>query len=417
MTKKHVHRRGAKWLPANSDVHAAWLSTLIREVRDSSRPLHAVIESFREFIEEDAEAYMLFNDMFAQARTRPNSVKAPSSKVRDYGMMLNLFNALLTRAPTFDRSGVVGSPFTAVIDAAMGTPAGFTAFLHARVNEHLRAILNEWGRFLRTADSCSVLNDDPEHGWFGESAMAEMPGFAREFVCDPGKPHMGFTSWDDFFTRKFREGVRPIAEPHNDRVIINPCEAAPYRVARDVKERDRFWIKGQRYSLHHMLAGDTFTPQFVGGTIYQAYLSALSYHRWHSPVSGRIMKAYLQPGTYFSETLAEASDPAGPTDSQGYITEVATRALIFIEADDPSIGLLCFMPVGMGEVSTCEITVYEGQHVSKGDELGMFHFGGSTVCLLFRPEAKVRFNLHGEKPGLDASNIPVRSALASVRAT
>jgi phosphatidylserine decarboxylase len=27
---------------------------------------------------------------------------------------------------------------------------------------------------------------------------------------------------------------------------------------------------------------------FQGGTVYQAFLSALSYHRWHSPVNGVI---------------------------------------------------------------------------------------------------------------------------------
>ena len=49
-----------------------------------------------------------------------------------------------------------------------------------------------------------------------------------------------------------------------------------------------------------MMADDPLAPQFVGGTIYQAFLDALSYHRWHSPVSGTVVKAYVQPGTYYS---------------------------------------------------------------------------------------------------------------------
>lgn len=65
-------------------------------------------------------------------------------------------------------------------------------------------------------------------------------------------------------------------------------------------------------------------------------------------------------------------------------------------------------------MSTCEITAYEGQHVTKGDELGMFHFGGSTHCLLFRPGVNLVFDLHGQKPGLKSSNIPVRSQIAVV---
>ena len=115
-----------------------------------------------------------------------------------------------------------------------------------------------------------------------------------------------------------------------------------------------------------------------------------------------------------AEALSEGFDPAGPNESQGYITQVATRALVFIEADNPDIGLMCVMFVGMAEVSSNEITVYEGQHVNKGDQLGMFHFGGSTHTLIFRPEVKLKFDLHGQKPGLHSENIPVRARIATV---
>ena len=49
------------------------------------------------------------------------------------------------------------------------------------------------------------------------------------------------------------------------------------------------------------------------------------------------------------------------------------------------------------------------------DRLGMFHFGGSTHVLLFRPETKVEFNLHDQEPGLGSSNIKVREEIARVK--
>ena len=88
--------------------------------------------------------------------------------------------------------------------------------------------------------------------------------------------------------------------------------------------------------------------------------------------------------------------------------------MIFIEADNPAIGLMCVLPVGMAEVSTCEITVCEGQHVKKGSQLGMFNLGGSTHCLLFRPDVNLEFDLHSQKAGLKSSNIPVNSQIAKV---
>ena len=420
MAHPHTYRVG-KWLPEDRTFLEDWLDNLIELAALRKTPLLPIIQKFKALIENDAEIFMLFHQMFSQVPHKPpyNSDPTGAPQVRDYKLMLELFNVIMTHAPEYNRTGLVGFPINAILDWPMGTNAGFTAFLNDKVNAQFRAMLGEWARFLKSADSAGVLNTDPRRGWFGVDALEDMKkaggaAFDALFVCAPLEEHHGFTSWDDFFTRQFRPGMRPIASPGDDSVIVNACESAPYRLAHDVAAQTRFWIKAQPYSLHHMLANDPLAPQFVGGTVYQAFLSALSYHRWHSPVSGRIVKAYVQPGTYYSETPAEGYDSSGPNESQGYITEVATRAMIFIEADNPKIGLMCVMPVGMAEVSTCDITVYEGQHVNKGDQLGMFHFGGSTHCLFFRPGVKLTFDLHGQTPGLDSSNIPINSRIATV---
>lgn len=224
----------------------------------------------------------------------------------------------------------------------------------------------------------------------------------------------------DFFTRELQDGYRPVAAPEDDRIIANACESKPFAVQRNCNLRDKFWIKGQPYSIMDMLAHDPLSKQFDGATVYQAFLSALSYHRWHSPVSGTIKKAFLVDGTYFSEPNWEGfGDPsahheierAGITTAQGYISSLAARAVIFIEADNPDIGLMAFIGIGMDEVSTCDITVKEGQHVRKGDETGMFHFGGSSHCLIFRKGV----NVQGfPQPGQD-HNVPVRSEVAVVQ--
>lgn len=151
------------------------------------------------------------------------------------------------------------------------------------------------------------------------------------------------------------------------------------------------------------------------------FLSALSYHRWNSPVSGTVKKAYMLNGSYYLGNRyqgfcnPEGADDSAPNNSQPFLTAVATRAVIFIESDNPKIGLMCFIAVGMAEVSSCDITVLEGQHINKGDELGMFHFGGSTHCLIFRPEVELEFDFHNTTPGLDATNIPVCSRIATVK--
>ena len=107
---------------------------------------------------------------------------------------------------------------------------------------------------------------------------------------------------------------------------------------------------------------DSLTTQFIGGTVYQAFLSALRYHRWNSTVSGMVKKAFDVNGSYYLENRKqgfinhEGGDPSGLNDSQPFLTAVATRAVIFIEANNPCIGLVCFIAIDMAEVSSCEIT-------------------------------------------------------------
>lgn len=76
---------------------------------------------------------------------------------------------------------------------------------------------------------------------------------------------------------------------------------------------------------------------------------------------------------------------------------------------------MCFIAVGMAEVSTCEITVFDGQHVEKGQQIGMFHFGGSSHCLVFRKDVNLTFDLHGQTPGLHSDNIHVKAKIATVQ--
>jgi len=385
-------------------------------------------------VEKDARLYLLFNSMFDQVpnKTPYNENPAGERQIRDFDHMLTIINHILTTPPFWNDKehsvGIVGTPFQGIFDWPMGTPSGFAVFQDPQVNRILKEILNQWGQFLKSPESAKVLRAAPD-GWFGPEGKKDLTqaanaatetshSFEDMFYCDPKAETHGFTSWDNFFTRQFREGMRPVASPERDDIIANCCESKPYKVAYDVKARDKYWIKGQPYSVLDMLAHDEYAPQFVGGTIYQAFLSALSYHRWHSPVTGTIVKTYVQDGTYFSEppyTGFEDSphmDTAGENTGQEYLTALATRAMIFIKADNPKIGLLCVLAVGMVEVSTCDVTVQEGQHVKKGDQRkqSQFHFGGSTHCVLFRKGVKLQgFPLPGRP-----TNVPVRSQLAEV---
>ncbi|RPD59262.1 phosphatidylserine decarboxylase-like protein [Lentinus tigrinus ALCF2SS1-7] len=391
-----VHYRVGGWLPKDHRVVDKWLAKRIVKVDEHAKrvfeePLSPVLEKFKKFIEDDPIVYMGFHQMFEQVPLKPPYCYDPTGKpqVRDYRVMLRLFDNVLKTAPEYEDNDFVGFPINAILDWPMGTPAGFAMFTRKDVNGHFKDMFDVWTQFLTSSDSCYVLNTT-DNGWFGPAASEAIPNFVETYVCDPDKPHYGFTSWDDFFTRRFREGMRPVHLP-GDEWITSACESTVYCRAFGVKERDHFWLKGQPYSLADMFNHDDMYTQFVGGTVYQAFLSATKYHRWHSPVNGIVQRVVMVPGTYYAESPAMGFDPVAQNASQTFITTTAARSLIYIQADNPAIGLMCFVAVGMAEVSTCEVGVKEGDAVRKGEEIGMFHFGGSTHCLVFRPETKITF--------------------------
>jgi len=305
-------------------------------------------------------------------------------------------------------------PLGAILDWTMGTSAGFAVYRDPRVNDMIKNILTRWSEFLSSRASLYVLNDSPT-GWKSEAAQQAVG--IEQYQYDPQDEHWGFTSWNDFFTRQFKDDARPVHSSDDDDVIVAACESTPYAISTNVQLQDSFWIKQQPYSLRDMLAGDYASAAFMGGTVYQAFLSATNYHRWHSPVAGTIVRAFVQPGTYYSEADSEGADALNPVDSQGYLAHVATRAIFLIEADNPTIGLVGFIAVGMSEVSSCLIgpEMTAGHHIAKGQELGYFQFGGSTHCLLFRPGAIANFSVTAI-PQTNNANPPlvqVRSQLAT----
>jgi len=418
MTVSLTSRLGG-WLPTDPGPLQGWLQNTLEEAEQKALPFHPVVVEFQEMIEDDPIIHMYFTQMFEEQSGLPRApVGSGDVKLKDYRQMLTVMNHLLTTAPTYDATGQVGFPITAILDFPMITPAGLAAFVLPKVNDMFRKLLAVWAQFLDSPDSTYVLNDTPS-GWLSPEAREALK--LDEFETDRAAPYLGFKSWNDFFTRRFKPGQRPVAEPDNDRAIVSACESNPFAIKTGVKDTDSFWVKAQPYSLREMLNGN-FVEHFVGGTVYQAFLSATHYHRWHSPVSGTIRKLEQIAGTYYAESASVGFDPAAANNSQGYIAHVATRALIFIEADNADIGLLCLVAVGMSECSSCllvdetEQPLKEGQHVTKGDQLGYFQFGGSTHCLVFRPGAISSFEQQaipkGEY-GQDSALVQVNSLLAT----
>lgn len=367
------------------------------------------VRAFAELIERDGIVRMYVTEMIEQQAPRYATVHTVEE-------MLATLDHIVVTAPLYDPNPKKQNffPMSSLFVYMMMTTAGYAAFRYPAINDALLALLAEWCRFLDSEASASVLNTG-RTGWLSKPAYEQYQ--LDEFVIpDQGAPHWGWTSYNDFFHRQIKPEARPIGDPGNPKVIVSANDGTVYDIARKVKRLDRFWIKGQPYSLENMLEGRE-VDRFVGGDVFQSFLSGANYHRWHSPIDGTVRHAEVLTRLTFTEAESAGWDPGAGTLSLGYETATNVRGLVFVESDDPTIGMVCVMPVGITEISSVTIEVKPGQRVKKGDELGYFSYGGSTLALVFQPGAVKRFlpkNPKG-KAGDDGPKIDVNAAIAIAR--
>lgn len=326
-------------------------------------------------IERDPMVRMYVHEMLEQVQLLAGVPPTPETVEE----LLIALDHITRMAPYYDTHSVA-FPMSALFSYMMMTDAGEAIFRNAAFNEAIRQILKEWCRYLDSPESRHTLNQGP-HGWLSPFAYQDMKLY--EFVTERSDPHWGWKSYNDFFHRAIKPEARPIAGPDDPTVIVSANDGHLLTIARGVKRTDQFWLKGEPYSLADMLDHGAYVDRFVDGYVFQSFLSGANYHRWHAPVDGTVEEAYVVNGLQFSDAESAGPDP-GADLAEGYYASVNTRGLVFIKAGNTAIGTVCVIPIGITEISSVEITVKAGDKVRKGDQLGYFSYGGSTLALVFQ---------------------------------
>jgi phosphatidylserine decarboxylase len=319
--------------------------------------------------------------------------------------MLAMLNKIITTAPKYnpDPNKLNNFPVSALFTYLMMTPAGEAVFRNEAFNGAIANVLREWCAFLDSKESAYVLNEKVD-GWLSQSAYWYNKLY--DFVIpNQSKPHWGWKSFNAYFHREIKPECRPIAQPDDPKVVVSANDGTVYNIATNAQPLDTFWLKGQPYSLINVL-NNNYVKRFVGGSVFQSFLSGADYHRWVSPIDGTVRKAEIVDGMMFSDAESAGPDPTAATYSQGYEASVNTRGLVFVESKDKNMGMVCVIPIGITEISSVTITVKEGDKVKKGQELGYFSYGGSSMCLVFQPGAIDYFTVPNRPAGSNADDGP-----------
>jgi len=202
-----------------------------------------------------------------------------------------------------------------------------------------------------------------------------------------------YPDFNSFFTRALRPESRPVV--HEAGQVCCPNDGAISQLG-DIHGTQIFQAKGHIYSLVELLGGSEERAQpFVGGQFATMYLSPGDYHRVHMPLSGRLMETTYIPGRLFS--VAPDYTESVP---HLFVRNERVACVFQTEAGPMAVVLVGAIFVGSVEtVWTGEITPPRGKvimvtsyaasdnviRLERGEELGRFNMGGSTIIVLFGP--------------------------------
>jgi len=206
-------------------------------------------------------------------------------------------------------------------------------------------------------------------------------------------PEGGSPSFNAFFTRRLKPGVRPI-DP-DSAVVVSPADGLLEDQGR-IDLASTLTVKGKLYDVGELLGDDALASRYEGGTYFIIYLSPRDYHRVHAPVSGRVDRIRYVPGTLY---------PVNRIGTEHVPRLFARNERVTIVQQSPMHGEVASVLVGAIGVGRVGLAFHDlktnfgfrpgervlgegGPTIDRGEELGVFHLGSTVVCF-FPPERPV----------------------------
>jgi phosphatidylserine decarboxylase len=204
-----------------------------------------------------------------------------------------------------------------------------------------------------------------------------------------------YKSFNDFFTRPLKAGVRPLANAD----FVCPVDGAISQFGA-IEDHHILQAKGHRFTTTELVGGDkALAAQFRHGSFANLYLSPKDYHRLHMPCDGKLTRMIYVPGALFS---------VNPTTARGVPNLFARNERVVCVFESSEYGPFVMVLVGatiVGSMATVwhgvvnpkrtnKVTewTYADQTImlKKGEEMGRFLLG-STIVMLFRQDI-IAFN-------------------------
>ena len=212
--------------------------------------------------------------------------------------------------------------------------------------------------------------------WYGRikdkpSSVKSIQGFVDELNIDMGEAVRSideFNSFNEFFYRKLKPEARPIGEG-----LVSPADAKLIAF-QSINEVNEFFVKGRKFTLKEYFQSDKMAKEYENSSLFIFRLAPNDYHRYHFPFAGTVSESTKIKGRYFS---------VSPYALAANFTKVfCENKREYLTLSTEEKGKIILSPVGATMVGTIHETFTPNTQVKKGDEMGFFAFGGSTVVML-----------------------------------
>lgn len=181
-----------------------------------------------------------------------------------------------------------------------------------------------------------------------------------------------YTSYNDFFTRKVKNDARKIE--NDSHILISPADG---RVSvYDIDEDSYFMVKDTPYSVSTITNSQKAAKIYKGGKFVIIRLCVDNYHRYCYIDNGRKTK------NKFTQGRLHTVNPIANDYFKIYKENSRECSILYTE----NFGRVMQIEVGALMVGRIKNHDQAG-FIYKGQEKGLFEFGGSTICLLLEKDS------------------------------
>jgi phosphatidylserine decarboxylase len=272
-----------------------------------------------------------------------------------------------------------------------------------------REFLHFHGQWINSTSSTGTLKEWMKYKG-GEGHPFHIENYKRP---DPDSPTGGFKSFNQFFLRNLKGKERPLCkEAASGDVIVAPCDGGVFYLDRGASAETRYELPGKSDTFNLKEAIPHYGELFVGGPLLDILLWFTDYHHFHAPVSGEVIFQGLYEGSFnydfgdFDPEKNRAPELASTSDKVGWYNNIGKHQRYVWVIRTEKLGLVAMIAIGFWGVGSIINAIETGAEVQKGEYMGHFGYGGSSIVLAFEPDLNLQFKV-GKKP-VEGPNFPVQ---------